>query len=86
MLDSPRQNNNKILEERDIIIKKTDGTLKSISALHPLQYPLLFPHGDNGWSDLTTTVFHQDFYAYRLQIRNPVQSSLLHLGCGIFEQ
>ena len=40
-------------EPRDIILRHHDGPLYRISDLHPayvpLQYPLLFPHGENGW-------------------------------------
>jgi hypothetical protein len=38
---------------RDIILRNRDGPLYQISDLHPayapLQYPLLFPRGENGW-------------------------------------
>ncbi|KAG8366041.1 hypothetical protein BUALT_Bualt17G0034800 [Buddleja alternifolia] len=38
---------------RDIIVRKNDGYLKRISETHPsytpLQYPLLFPYGTDGW-------------------------------------
>ena len=40
-------------EPRDIILRQRDGPLYRISELHPgycpLQYPLLFPRGENGW-------------------------------------
>ncbi|KAI9105166.1 hypothetical protein K1719_022695 [Acacia pycnantha] len=40
--------------ERDIIVKRQYGGLQRIDELHmaylPLQYPLLFPYGDNGYS------------------------------------
>ena len=40
-------------KSRDIILRLRDGQLKIISELHPaydpLQYPLLFPHGTNGY-------------------------------------
>lgn len=40
-------------EPRDIILRCRDGRLQRISDLHPayipLQYPLLFPRGENGW-------------------------------------
>ncbi|KAI9112795.1 hypothetical protein K1719_016112 [Acacia pycnantha] len=42
--------------KRDIIVKRQSGELQRIDELHmaylPLQYPLLFPYGDNGY-DLT---------------------------------
>jgi hypothetical protein len=38
---------------RDIVLRNRDGPLYQISDLHPayapLQYPLLFPRGENGW-------------------------------------
>ena len=40
---------------RDIVMETYQGELKHISELHgaydPLQYPLLFPHGEYGWTD-----------------------------------
>ncbi|KAF8164533.1 hypothetical protein BJ912DRAFT_256272 [Pholiota molesta] len=40
-------------EPRDIILRQRDGPLQRISELHtayiPLQYPLLFPRGENQW-------------------------------------
>jgi hypothetical protein len=40
-------------ESRDIVLRLRSGPLHRISNLHPayapLQYPLLFPHGENGW-------------------------------------
>jgi hypothetical protein len=40
---------------RDIIIQTQSGTLKRISELHssflPLRFPLLRPHGEEGWHD-----------------------------------
>ena len=39
---------------RDVIIQKRDDTLQRINETHPsympLQYPLLFPYGTDGWS------------------------------------
>ncbi|KAI9115785.1 hypothetical protein K1719_013454 [Acacia pycnantha] len=39
--------------KRDIIVKRQSGNLQRIDELHmaylPLQYPLLFPYGDNGY-------------------------------------
>ncbi|KAK1416261.1 hypothetical protein QVD17_32050 [Tagetes erecta] len=41
------------LDKRDIIVKTRSGSLHRISELHPsylpLQYPLLFPYGDDGY-------------------------------------
>jgi hypothetical protein len=40
-------------EPRDIILRRRGGILQRISDCHPayapLQYPLLFPYGENGW-------------------------------------
>ena len=44
---------NDVTNNRDIVLHYRDGGLKHISELHrsydPLQYPLLFPHGTDGW-------------------------------------
>ena len=41
------------MSNRDVVLHYRDGGLRHISELHrsydPLQYPLLFPHGTNGW-------------------------------------
>ncbi|CAN6996364.1 unnamed protein product, partial [Brassica rapa subsp. trilocularis] len=41
------------MDKRDIILEKTSGKLKRISELHPcylpLQYPLIFPYGEDGF-------------------------------------
>src|SRR5436305_7247905 len=43
------------LGDRDIIVESQTGLLKRISELHPsylgLQYPLLFPYGEDGYTD-----------------------------------
>ncbi|XP_028085778.1 uncharacterized protein LOC114286752 [Camellia sinensis] len=68
---------------RDIIVQKNDGILKRISEIHPsyvpLQYPLLFPYGTDGWrcgissntfsSRSRNNVSIREFYAFRLQHR-----------------
>ncbi|OMO50053.1 DNA helicase PIF1, ATP-dependent [Corchorus olitorius] len=45
--------NDEVTEDRDIIIDHRSDGLKRISTLHPLympfQYPLLFPHGEDGF-------------------------------------
>ena len=44
-------NNN--MSNRDVVLNYRDGGLRHISEFHrsynPLQYPLLFPHGTDGW-------------------------------------
>ncbi|KAH9835234.1 uncharacterized protein C8Q71DRAFT_676050, partial [Rhodofomes roseus] len=41
-------------DRRDIILRKRDGPLQHVSECHPayacLQYTLLFPHGEHGWT------------------------------------
>ena len=45
--------NNDNINNRDIVLHYRDGGLQCISELHrsydPLQYPLLFPYGKDGW-------------------------------------
>ena len=64
--------------DRDLILSARDGSLKRISIYHrsydPLQYVLMFPHGDDGWeldmySNSNRKISGMDFYSYRLQIR-----------------
>ena len=63
---------------RDIVLHYRDGGLQHISELHrsydPLQYPLLFPHGTDGWhvklklqngKKLTALVY----YRYHIMVR-----------------
>jgi len=70
-------------ESRDVIIQRRDGTLQRINETHPsympLQYPLLFPYGTDGWSQdiprsstsstSRSTVTMREFYAFRIQDR-----------------
>ncbi|GKE23106.1 DNA helicase PIF1, ATP-dependent, partial [Tanacetum coccineum] len=73
--------------DRDIILHMQKGGLKRINELHPsylaLQYPLLFPYGEDGyWTDIyhegvtdetptnkKTRVTMREYFAYRLQNR-----------------
>ncbi|XP_074277057.1 uncharacterized protein LOC141600710 [Silene latifolia] len=79
------------MEKRDIIVKKSCGGLQRISELHPLytplQYPLLFPSGDDGYrlgiqhgeASIGVSTSEQpceettcrEWFAYRLQDRSP---------------
>ncbi|XP_035838217.1 uncharacterized protein LOC110901544 [Helianthus annuus] len=49
----------KAIDHRDIVVETQSGMLQRISELHPsylaLQYPLLFPYGDDGKEVLTDT-------------------------------
>ena len=46
---------NENMSNKDVVLHYRDGGLRHISELHrsydPLQYPLLFPHGTDGWHD-----------------------------------
>ena len=82
--------------ERDIIVRRHDnGQLLRMDTLapayDPLQYPLLFPYGDDGW---TTGISQQgserrvtmrQFYAYRLQNRLN-QMVTFYLSGRLFQQ
>ncbi|XP_076946238.1 uncharacterized protein LOC143617617 [Bidens hawaiensis] len=52
------------LEPIDIIVRTKSGTIQRISELHPsyspLQYPLLYPYGDDGYR---IDILHRDVYA-----------------------
>lgn len=70
------------MEKRDMILHTCDGKLKRISELHlsyvPLQYPLLFPYGEDGYridvlhNDAESTsrkrirLTMREFFAFRL--------------------
>ena len=81
---------------RDIVIKKQDDSLTKISEFHPsydsLQYPLLFPHGNNGYH-INSPISCMKHYSYVLMVRKPTQQStsrfqfsILHTGRGLFQQ
>ncbi|KAL3620039.1 hypothetical protein CASFOL_034951 [Castilleja foliolosa] len=82
------------LGNRDIVIQTRSGILQRINELHPsymgLQYPLLFPYGEDGYRDdycysrdraeggrkrIKVTV--RDFFAYRFHDRSNDDSLLL---------
>ncbi|TFK31695.1 hypothetical protein BDQ12DRAFT_729341 [Crucibulum laeve] len=48
----PGDGSEELSNDRDIVLQKTGGGFRKISHLHPsysaLQYPLLFPHGEDG--------------------------------------
>ena len=89
--------------KRDIILHQQDGDLKRISELHPsylaLQYPLLFPHAEDGYR---TNIFHEgvtdydetnkvtcvtirEWFAYRVPERKNEYSLMLN-GRRLFQQ
>ncbi|GKB93521.1 reverse transcriptase domain-containing protein [Tanacetum coccineum] len=82
---------------RDIIVNKKDSGPKRISELHPsymaLQYPLLFPYGEDGYHDKipyhSNTGTHKtnrgyltmkEYYAYVIQYRKEHGTTLLRGG------
>lgn len=88
--------------DRDIVVEKQSGRLKRISTLSsaylPLQYPLLFARGEDGWketieyNDASTStaikrehVTLREWLAYRIQQRHNEQSILLY-GRRLFQQ
>lgn len=80
---------------RDIIVQEQSGCPQRINELHasylPLQYPILFPFGEDGYRDdiehrqetLSATKSRKrlsirEFFAYRLMSRDHEISTLLH--------
>ena len=76
---------------RDIVLHYRNSTLVRISELHrgydPLQYPLIFPYGTDGWhinlrlqngKKLTCRLY----YCYIIMVRTPV--SILHVFINSF--
>nr|KAJ0212297.1 hypothetical protein LSAT_V11C400190920 [Lactuca sativa] len=83
------------IEKRDIVVQTKNGCLQRISELHPsylpLQYPLLFPYGDDGYS---VDILHRgvsftnnskrakctmrEYFAYRVQDRDHSFSLILN--------
>ncbi|KAI9123500.1 hypothetical protein K1719_004800 [Acacia pycnantha] len=80
---------------RDIIVEKYSGKPQRINELHasylPLQYPILFPFGEDGYRDdieyregtLSTTktkkrLSMREFFSYRLMTRLNEISTMLH--------
>jgi len=90
---------------RDIMVQTQSGKLLRISELHPsylpLQYPLLFPFGDDGYRvdiphrDLPSDVRKKikkhnlctmrEFFAYRIQDKEGI-FSLIHNSKRLFQQ
>lgn len=86
-----------LLQPRDIVVEYMSKKLVRISDLHPsymaLQYPLLFPYGEDGFRlnilhrglqfavvNKRCTVTMREDYAYRLQQRNMEGQTLLRGG------
>ncbi|XP_057760522.1 uncharacterized protein LOC130980894 [Arachis stenosperma] len=88
---------------RDIIIRSTGGRLQRIYETHalywPLQYPLLFPYGEDGYHlnigyrgqqlgyvpGRRTRVFLREFICFRLQIREH-EDGIIHKSRRLFQQ
>nr|KAJ0193152.1 hypothetical protein LSAT_V11C800407890 [Lactuca sativa] len=90
------------IDNRDIIVTTKSGSLQRINELHPaylgLQYPLLFPYGDDGYRvdiphrdvDPSTNTKRRfctmrEFFAYRIQDRVNV-FSLIFNSRRLFQQ
>ncbi|XP_021765519.1 uncharacterized protein LOC110730050 [Chenopodium quinoa] len=79
---------------QDIILQKIDGGLQRIDETHPsympLQYPLLFPYGTDGWrvgipkasstSTSRSTVTMRQLYAFRIHDREEEGDTLIDSG------
>jgi len=86
-------------QDFDVVIRSKDNRPHRISRLHssymPLQYPLLFPKGEEGWSPELRLVVPDDgperkltpsmFYSYQFHDRDGIYSHLLH-GGRLFQQ
>ena len=82
---------NEPTENRDIVIRLKDGA-KRISELHaaydPLQYPLLFPYGTDGYHIYIAgrngrKVTQQQFYSCHIMVRD---GNYLLQGARLFQQ
>lgn len=82
-------------DKRDIVVETQSGLLQRISELHPsylpLQYPLLFPGGEDGWrvgikyrgipdtvKGARSEVTMREWFSFMIQDRPNVQSLLLY--------
>ena len=84
---------NDAANNRDIVLHYRDGGLKHISELHrsydPLQYPLLFPNGTDGWHlnlklQNGTKLAAMVYYRYHIMIRQ--NGSVLLRAKQFFQQ
>ncbi|XP_033143620.1 uncharacterized protein LOC117132767 [Brassica rapa] len=89
------------MDKRDIILEKNSGKLKRINELHPcylpLQYPLIFPYGEDGFrlgikhgftgntKNKKPNITMREFFAYRIQIRK-LGSQVLLLSRRLLQQ
>ncbi|XP_021980536.1 uncharacterized protein LOC110876681 [Helianthus annuus] len=93
------RDNDPLASDYDIVVHSKDGRAKRVSKLHssymPLQYPLLFPYAEPGWSpelQLTLNSRAKDrnltmnmFYAYQIHDRKDTYTLLLNAG-RLFQQ
>ena len=87
--------------DRDIIIHKKFGGLQRISYIHPklmsLQYPLLFPCGEDGYDDKIRfqsaeknsrkdcdMISLKDYYCYRFQVRPNEGNYMSYIGNYVY--
>ncbi|CAN0866486.1 hypothetical protein LINGRAHAP2_LOCUS9290 [Linum grandiflorum] len=72
----------------DVVVQYQTNKLERIdwnhASLMALQYPLLFPYGEDGWHG-NTHISQSDFYAYRIQTRSRCKSHILLCG-KLFQQ
>ncbi|XP_061348988.1 uncharacterized protein LOC133294353, partial [Gastrolobium bilobum] len=83
------------LGDRDIVVKTQDRVLQRINVKHPLylglQYPLLFPYGEDGYRDDVersyipqgktnpgSNVSMREFFSFRIQMRSGESQVLLN--------
>jgi hypothetical protein len=78
---------------RDIVLHQRDGSLKQISELHraydALQYPVLFPHGTDGYNIYLQTqngrkITQMQYYSYHIMYR--IESHHLLLRRRLYQQ
>ncbi|CAN1293759.1 hypothetical protein LINPERPRIM_LOCUS22168 [Linum perenne] len=87
-----------VTHQPDVMVQHLSNEMERVSFYHPslmaLQYPILFPYGEDGWhptimlrntNDPTNCVSQCDYYAYRIQTRLQESSTLLISG-RLFQQ
>nr|KAJ0218604.1 hypothetical protein LSAT_V11C300153220 [Lactuca sativa] len=84
-----------LIDNRDIVVQTSSGSLRRISELHPsyipLQYPLLFPYGDDGYmvdiphrgitpssNSKRPNCTMREFFSYRIPDRDQYFSLILN--------
>ncbi|KAI9072566.1 hypothetical protein K1719_045453 [Acacia pycnantha] len=89
-------------QRRDVIVEELSGAPQRIHELHPsylpLQYPLLFPRGEDGYRDdidhfaddigcnrANKRVSMREYFVYKLMTRHDEVSTILHTGI-LFQQ